>query len=99
MPEVKRVKIQECNRKLLLGFEPRTSSLPRKRSTAELQQQGLVGHHSNGDLFDVTIGMVTHDPGVSTQGRAGEGNRTLVVCLEGRCSTIELHPRQNTCWE
>src|SRR5262245_4939463 len=24
---------------------------------------------------------------------AGEGNRTLVACLEGRSSTIELHPR------
>ena len=23
---------------------------------------------------------------------AGEGNRTLVVSLEGFCSTIELHP-------
>ncbi|CAH1747130.1 protein of unknown function [Thauera humireducens] len=28
----------------------------------------------------------------STSG-AGEGNRTLVVSLEGFCSTIELHPR------
>jgi hypothetical protein len=25
---------------------------------------------------------------------AGEGNRTLVVSLEGFCSTIELHPRR-----
>jgi hypothetical protein len=25
--------------------------------------------------------------------KAGEGNRTLVACLEGRGSTIELHPR------
>jgi hypothetical protein len=24
---------------------------------------------------------------------AGEGNRTLVISLEGFCSTIELHPR------
>src|SRR6185295_2984361 len=28
--------------------------------------------------------------------RAGEGNRTLVSCLEGRRSTIELHPRHQT---
>ena len=28
---------------------------------------------------------------------AGEGNRTLVVSLEGFCSTIELHP-QNGGW-
>ncbi len=27
---------------------------------------------------------------------AGEGNRTLVVSLEGFCSTIELHPRTRT---
>ena len=26
------------------------------------------------------------------QSKAGEGNRTLVACLEGRSSTIELHP-------
>ena len=25
---------------------------------------------------------------------AGEGNRTLVISLEGFCSTIELHPRR-----
>src|SRR5664279_2139412 len=27
---------------------------------------------------------------------AGEGNRTLVISLEGCCSTIELHPRNAT---
>ena len=27
---------------------------------------------------------------------AGEGNRTLVISLEGCCSTIELHPRRRT---
>ena len=26
---------------------------------------------------------------------AGEGNRTLVISLEGCCSTIELHPRRS----
>ena len=31
--------------------------------------------------------------------RAGEGNRTLVTCLEGRSSTIELHPQQNSSGE
>ena len=30
----------------------------------------------------------------SASGRAGDGNRTHVVCLEGRYSTIELHPRR-----
>jgi hypothetical protein len=28
------------------------------------------------------------------QPRAGDGNRTHVACLEGRYSTIELHPRE-----
>src|SRR4029453_18707077 len=27
---------------------------------------------------------------------AGEGNRTLVISLEGFCSTIELHPQQES---
>jgi hypothetical protein len=27
---------------------------------------------------------------------AGEGNRTLVISLEGCCSTIELHPHLST---
>jgi hypothetical protein len=27
---------------------------------------------------------------------AGEGNRTLVISLEGCCSTIELHPQSST---
>ena len=31
-------------------------------------------------------------PGLVETG-AGEGNRTLVVSLEGFCSTIELHPQ------
>ena len=30
-------------------------------------------------------------------GGAGEGNRTLVISLEGCCSTIELHPRRARC--
>ena len=34
-----------------------------------------------------------HPPDVRDFG-AGEGNRTLVVSLEGFCSTIELHPRR-----
>src|SRR5688572_5729160 len=32
-----------------------------------------------------------HGPRVASPG-AGEGNRTLVVSLEGFCSAIELHP-------
>ena len=30
---------------------------------------------------------------------AGEGNRTLVVSLEGFCSTIELHPLKQKAFE
>src|SRR5581483_1625786 len=62
-------------KKLLLGIEPRTSSLPRTRSTPELQQRTSA----------YALG--------SPPRRAGEGNRTLVIGLEDRCSTIELHPR------
>src|SRR5437762_1762598 len=29
---------------------------------------------------------------------AGEGNRTLVISLEGFCSTIELHPPGSSCF-
>ena len=32
--------------------------------------------------------------GTVTEVGAGEGNRTLVISLEGFCSTIELHPRR-----
>ena len=35
--------------------------------------------------------QIQRSPGLSKSG-AGEGNRTLVVSLEGFCSTIELHP-------
>jgi hypothetical protein len=34
--------------------------------------------------------------GASKMLGAGEGNRTLVISLEGCCSTIELHPRCST---
>ena len=34
----------------------------------------------------------TEPHGQANQTGAGEGNRTLVVSLEGFCSTIELHP-------
>ena len=34
----------------------------------------------------------SHPGGFFEESGAGEGNRTLVVSLEGFCSTIELHP-------
>jgi hypothetical protein len=45
-------------------------------------------------------GMADHYRYVPTLGNAGagEGNRTLVISLEGCCSTIELHPpKRITC--
>ena len=38
--------------------------------------------------------LATHTPTESLRG-AGEGNRTLVLSLEGFSSTIELHPRNH----
>src|SRR5436190_18585036 len=71
-------------RELLLGVEPRTSSLPRTRSTTELKQQGCHWRLRT---------PVCKRRQAASGGQAGEGNRTLVACLEGRCSTIELHPQ------
>src|SRR5215510_8622421 len=34
-----------------------------------------------------------HSVDIRHQTGAGEGNRTLVISLEGFCSTIELHPQ------
>src|ERR1700722_843625 len=35
--------------------------------------------------------------GFAVEAGAGEGNRTLVISLEGCCSTIELHPPKFEC--
>src|SRR5205823_875168 len=79
------------HQELLLGIEPRTSSLPRTRSTAELQQRSAL-------MSRIRVpGFMFANPCRRIEGRligqAGEGNRTLVIGLEDRCSTIELHPR------
>ena len=42
---------------------------------------------------DVLVFVGTPRPHVG-KGGAGEGNRTLVISLEGCCSTIELHPHR-----
>src|SRR4051812_49943876 len=42
-------------------------------------------------LVLLVCSKIPTSPGRSDFG-AGEGNRTLVVSLEGFCSTIELHP-------
>ena|GEM_PF-2257920 len=74
-----------------------TSSLPRTRSTTELQQQfattalravpfkGYPLFLPRKPLFPVGI--------KAAMVKAGEGYRTLVFSLEGCGSTIELHPQ------
>ena len=45
------------------------------------------------NLFRAAFCALPHrDRSVHRNAGAGEGNRTLVVSLEGFCSTIELHP-------
>src|SRR5687768_6117089 len=61
-------------------IERSTSPLPRECSTTEL----------HGRLNVETVECARH---CAPSSGAGEGNRTLVVSLEGFCSTIELHPR------
>ena len=46
--------------------------------------------HKNGDFI---LNSITNPKGQSGFG-AGEGNRTLVISLEGYGSTIELHPHK-----
>ena len=64
-------------------IELSTSPLPRECSTTELQRRIPLPPLSPRRL-------TRKSPATSG---AGEGNRTLVVSLEGFCSTIELHPR------
>src|SRR5215510_512481 len=69
----------------MMRIECMTSPLPRECSTTEL-------HRPNRSRFVV---VDSDSPGLGSAG-AGEGNRTLVVSLEGFCSTIELHPLTGT---
>ena len=66
---------------------PVLSILPTSgRCRGSTRNRGIVGLPAAGaPLFN-------HSPRMTEIG-AGEGNRTLVVSLEGFCSTIELHPR------
>ena len=65
-------------------IERSTSPLPRECSTTELHGRLLAPQPCEQDVLDACP--------PATSG-AGEGNRTLVVSLEGFCSTIELHPQ------
>ena len=62
-------------------IERSTSPLPRECSATELHGRPGPDRDArrNPELCKCSVG-------------AGEGNRTLVVSLEGFCSTIELHP-------
>ena len=62
---------------LLDRIELSTSPLPRECSTTEPHGQKFSQDKKNPQ---------------SIYCGAGEGNRTLVISLEGFCSTIELHP-------
>src|SRR5512147_735181 len=67
-----------------------TSPLPRECSATELH-----GRHASTTqhLFRPDeAATCPHRTSSATLIGAGEGNRTLVVSLEGFCSTIELHP-------
>ena len=78
---------------LLLGLEPRTSSLPRTRSTTELQQH-LSKTETRGRVRDIRnsfFGQTRHSE-LDTLERVRR-IELPTTCLEGRCSTFELHPR------
>src|SRR5690606_22981598 len=62
----------------LTWIEHVASPLPRECSTTELQ-----GHFQ----------LLAPNGALNSETGAGEGNRTLVISLEGFSSTIELHPR------
>ncbi len=84
-------------------IERAASPLPRECSTTELHRLNLLNlvaatttawplslRHSQ-FLFQTPR---SHPPWLRSRPLgAGEGNRTLVISLEGFCSTIELHPR------
>ena len=68
----------------LARIERATSPLPRECSTTELQRRIPLLPLRALPIAPRTRPRLAHG--------AGEGNRTLVVSLEGFCSTIELHP-------
>ena len=81
---------QRSRMELEAGIEPATSSLPRRCSTTELLQPPC-GCPVGANRRRVPDGMP--GPAGSPRSGAGDGNRTHVICLEGRGSTIELRPR------
>src|SRR4028119_1013748 len=77
--------------------------LPRGRGgarLAQLQYEGAlmrIGAGEGDRTTSAAFGVAQQETRGFVEPRcrgAGEGNRTLVVSLEGFCSTIELHPRR-----
>ena len=88
-------------------IELATSPLPRECSATELHGQApscqkmplqTINLESALQNYQITINnnfsrlFTCFQTRYRESGGAGEGNRTLVVSLEGFCSTIELHP-------
>ena len=77
-------------------IEHATSPLPRECSATELH--GRIPRKTTlSTLSHITASHLlpcSHREANTAVTGAGEGNRTLVVSLEGFCSTIELHPRK-----
>ena len=73
-------------------IERATSPLPRECSTTELHRRNPRVSGTENPCIAAVFRRLHHRPA-----GAGEGNRTLVVSLEGFCSTIELHPPSDLC--
>ena len=70
--------ISSLARELLLGLEPRTSSLPRKRSTTELQQPDLgLWRPAQTLSYEGRYRSSLASRRGKALAEAGEGNRTL----------------------
>src|SRR5437867_2780678 len=75
-------------------IERATSPLPRECSTTELHGRSVALRCPQLPISSrVFPRQYRAMQSVFEIAGAGEGNRTLVVSLEGFCSTIELHPR------
>ena len=83
-------------------IEHATSPLPRECSATELHGRVVLDYPARRTRAHSLVAVPPSDrpvrpvrparrPRMAAVG-AGEGNRTLVVSLEGFCSTIELHP-------
>jgi hypothetical protein len=75
------------------------SSIPQAVSfvSQALKRNSIRGFYAIATLCNVTLGVTLALFSGSIfplSIGAGEGNRTLVISLEGFCSTIELHPQR-----